>query len=93
MTILNLLLDLIDSLSLLSSLTPCALYPGEFLYWRLGGIILLAFVPGVWLFSGMLGDTACVAASIISGLWLIVHLAIRSSLASHYERGQSNKNY
>ena len=36
-------------------------------------------VPGVWLFSGMLGDTACVAASIISGLWLIVHLAIRSS--------------
>ena len=89
MTILNLLLDLIDSLSLLSSLNPCALYPGEFLYWRLGGIILLAFV----LFSGMLGDTACVAASIISGLWLIVHLAIRSSLASHYERGQSNKNY
>lgn len=81
------------SLSLLSSLNPCALYPGEFLYWRLGGIILLAFVPGVWLFSGMLGDTACVAASIISGLWLIVHLAIRSSLASHYERGQSNKNY
>ena len=50
-------------------------------------------MPGVWLFSGMLGDTACVAASIISGLWLIVHLAIRSSLASHYERGQSNKNY
>lgn len=74
MTILNLLLDLIDSLSLLSSLNPCALYPGEFLYWRLGGIILLAFVPGVWLFSGMLGDTACVAASIISG-----HLADCSS--------------
>lgn len=51
MTILNLLLDLIDSLSLLSSLNPCARYPGEFLYWRLGGIILLAFVQGVWLFK------------------------------------------
>ena len=38
MTILNLLLDLIDSLSLLSSLNPCALYPGEFLYWRLGAV-------------------------------------------------------
>ncbi|MCD8062459.1 MAG: hypothetical protein LUE13_09015 [Akkermansiaceae bacterium] len=93
MTILNFVLDLIDSLSLLSSLNPCALYPGESLYWRLGGIILLAFVPGMWLFSGMPGDTVCVAASIVSGLWLIVHLVIRSSFASNYAGGQSNKNY
>ena len=76
------LLDLIDCLELLSCFSFASRYDGESLYWRFMGLFLLVAIVGVWLLNGVLGMTVAIVASIVFGLWLIVHLVIRSSMAS-----------
>lgn len=76
---LDLLSFLFDSLTHISDLSPRARHEGESLYWRLTGIILLPMVLGSMILWCLTDNAAAPVACIAFALWLLAHLAIRST--------------